>query len=145
MTTESITNFIGKWELDPSQSAYEFGRPPLEGTYTIIYDGHRLHFIMDWKNEAGQSFQQIVEGVPDGEDHAYEGNPEFADAVCYTLVDASTLDSTAKKDGQVVAFARRILEPGGERMRIVQSGKTPEGEPFENLSIYRRVTPAGGG
>jgi len=143
METESISNFVGKWELDPSQSDYEFGRPPAQGTYTIIYDGRQLHFIMDWKNEAGQSFQQIVEGVPDGVDYAYDGNPDFADTICYTLVDGSTLDSTAKKNGQVVAYARRVLEAGGERMRIVQSGKTPEGEPFENRSLYRRIGPAG--
>lgn len=134
------TNFVGKWRLDPAQSRYEFGQPPKEGTYTIIFDGHRLHFIMDWKNQSDQAFQQVVEGIPDGIEYPYDGNPEFADSICYALIDKFTLDSTAKKEGRVVGYARRTLEPDGSTMKIIQSGTTPEGQPFSNLSIYQRVS-----
>jgi hypothetical protein len=137
--TINVTNFIGKWQLDPSGSTYQFGQPPIEGAYTIIYDGRRLHFLMEWKNQAGQAFQQVVEAVPDGVEHPYDGNPEFADTICYALVDEFTLDSTAKKEGEVTGYARRSLAPDGLTMKIIQSGKSPEGQPFNNTALYRRV------
>lgn len=135
----SSERFIGRWELVPAQSAYELGQPPVQGIYTIVFDGRQLHFLMEWTTTAGQELQQVVVAIPDGAEHPYDGNPAFADAIRYTLVDESTLDSSALKDGQVVGFARRVLSPDGNTMTITQSGQSPDGQPFTNLSVYRRT------
>jgi predicted SnoaL-like aldol condensation-catalyzing enzyme len=109
----------------------------LDGAYTITYDGEHLHFAVEWTAADGKVLAQVIEATPDGQEHAYTG--PGVDAVCYTPVDAKTLDSTASKAGQVVAHARRVLVDGGLSMEIVQSGQRPDGSAFANRSLYRRA------
>lgn len=134
--------FIGQWQLDPTQSAYQFGDPPSSGLYTIAFDGQQLHFSIEWTTVDGKDMRVLVDATPDSVDHPYD-NPAVADGICYSLVDDWTLDSTAKKrDGSVVAYARRVLSRAGDTMTITQSGDTPDGRHFDNVSVHRRV-PAG--
>ena len=79
-----------------------------------------------------------VDAIPNGLDHPYD-NPAIADAICYTVVDQFTLDSTAKMHGRVVAYARRVLSQDGKTMTVTQSGAKPDGSHFENVSVYRRI------
>lgn len=139
----ALEPFLGTWRLDPHESRYEFGQPPLDGAYTISGDAERLHFDIEWTAPSGKPQRQTVDAVPDGQEHSYTG--PGVDSICYTLVNARTLDSTASKLGQVVAHARRVLQVGGAQMEIVQSGLLPSGDSFANRSLYRRVAGSGGG
>jgi hypothetical protein len=132
--------FVGTWELDPdpAQTVYQHGAPPRQGVYIIAYDGHQLHFDMQWTTAEGAERSQQIDVIPNGREQPYE-NPAVADTVCYTPVDQFTLDSTATKQGRVVAYARRVLSPNGNTMTITQSGTTSKGAHFENRSVYRRV------
>jgi hypothetical protein len=130
--------FVGTWHLDPSQSDYEFGQPPKQGALTFTYDGQYLRYTMEWTTADDKGMTLTLEVVPDGQDHAYHGNPAVADATRYTMIDEFTLDSEAKKQGIVVAYARRTISPDGQSMAITQSGQTPEGVTFDNRSVYRR-------
>lgn len=142
--TEMISNslaaalqpFLGTWRLDPAESRYEWGPPPRDGAYLLAYDGARLHFTIEWTGADGAPRSQEIDALPDGQEHPYTG--PGVDAVCYTLVDAATLDSTALLAGQVVAHARRRLLAGAG-MEIVQSGSRPDGSRFANRSLYRRA------
>lgn len=138
-TPLDLEGFLGVWELDPTQSDYELGEPPARGRYGITYDGTRLHFSIDWTTATGQEMATTVDALPDGQDHPYADNPAFADTINYTLVDAHTLDSTAKLRGQVVGYARRVLAADGQSMTITQSGRGPDGRTFSNRSVYRRI------
>lgn len=129
--------FLGVWRLDPQQSQYAFGQPPRDGAYTLHHDGEYLHFHIEWTSSEGKSLVQAIETIADGQEHAYAG--PGVDSVCYTLVDSVTLDSTASKDGRVIAHARRLLMDDGTSMEIVQSGQRPDGSPFANRSLYRRA------
>jgi predicted SnoaL-like aldol condensation-catalyzing enzyme len=132
-----LQQFVGIWRLDPGKSRYEHGSPPLDGAYTITYDGEHLHFAVEWSGADGKVLAQMIEATPDGQEHAYAA--PGVDSVCYTPVDDQTLDSTASKAGQVVAHARRVLVDGGASMEIVQSGRRPDGSAFANHSLYRRA------
>lgn len=140
--TATLQPFLGIWRLDPRESRYELGKPPLDGSYTVSYDGEHLHFDMEWTAPDGKPQRQAVDGIPDGQEHPYRGLG--VDSICYTLVDAVTLDSTASNAGQVIAHARRVLQAGGAQMEIVQGGPLPGGGQFANRSLYRRVSGAAG-
>lgn len=132
----ALQPFLGTWRLDPAQSHYEVGSPPRDGAYTLRYDGARLHFTIEWTGADGATMRQEIDAIPDGQEHPYAG--PGVDAVCYTLVDAATLDSTASQAGRVVAHARRRLLADGS-LEIVQSGPRPDGGRFANRSLYRRA------
>lgn len=133
----SLQRFLGTWRLDPGASRYELGPPPLDGAYTLGYDGAHLHFDIAWTGADGKTQRQEIDAIPDGQEHAYPG--PAIDSVCYTLVDEVTLDSTASKNGRVMAHARRVLLGDGATMEIVQSGQRPDGGAFANRSLYRRA------
>lgn len=138
--SEALTpqRFVGTWQLDPTQSRYEFGHPPKQGTLVFHIDGQHLRYSMDWVTATDQALTLTMEVLPDGQAHPYADNPAVADATRYTMINAFTLDSEAIKQGQVVAYARRIISSDGQTMAIVQSGKTPTGEAFNNHSVYHR-------
>ena len=86
-----------------------------------------MRFHVDYVDGSGES-KQLEYTVPfqDGE----------GAGAC--LVDASTLDTTVRQAGRVVAHARRVLSADGRTMTITQSGTTPDGQPFANVSVYAR-------
>jgi hypothetical protein len=128
--------FYGEWALDPTQSQYELGNPPASGLYRLAAAGDAIAVTMIWDTVDGQHFEQRYEVIPDGKDYPYDSSA--VDALMCALVDPVTLDTTAKKNGQIVAHGRRTLSADGQTMTIVQSGQTPQGQSFRNLSVYRR-------
>ena len=77
------------------------------------------------------------DAIPDG--NYYPTDPVTGvDTMSMTRVDNHTLDSDARKDGIVVAYATRILSADNNTMTVKQSGKTPDGQEFTNTSVYIR-------
>jgi hypothetical protein len=129
--------FVGQWLLDPPQSRYELGEPPASGRYHIQPDGDGYLVTMEWETPEGERHKASYRSVPDGIDYPYE-NPAVAETVSMTRVDERTLDSTSKKGGQIIAHARRVLSLDGRTMTVTQSGLTPDGTRFANLSVYKK-------
>jgi hypothetical protein len=133
----SIEPFLGTWILDAGVSDYELGAPPQQGTYQLVPEGDQVAVVMDWTDAAGKDFHMVYYMTPDGVDHPYTDSPAV-DAIVTTPVDARTLDTISKKDGNTVAVGRRELSEDGKTMRVIQSGKMPDGTSFSNVAIYRR-------
>ena len=138
----SIQPFLGIWDLAPEASQYELGAPPGRGMYQLVADGPstdsgQVAVVMDWTDATGKDFHMMYHMTPDGVDHPYTESPAV-DAVVTTLVDARTLDTVSKKDGKTVAVGRRELSQDGNTMRVIQSGKAPDGTEFENVAIYHK-------
>lgn len=131
-------SFLGKWQLDPAQNQYEVGTPPQDGLYTIEATATGYLFTIEWTAPDGKPMKVNYTATPDGVHYAYE-NPAIADSIATTRVNELTLDTETLKGGQVAAFARRLLSNDKNTMTVTQSGKTPDGTAFSNVSVYRRV------
>jgi hypothetical protein len=134
----ALDAFLGVWRIIPAESRYELGSPPREAVYEIDRDGEWLLFSGRWTAADGRRLEMSFAGVPDGEPHAYD-DPAVADTLTTTLVDARTLDTTVTKDGRMTAVGRRVLSEDGATLTVTQSGTTPDGRPFANVSVYARV------
>ena len=132
-----IDAFVGSWRFRPAEARYENGEPPREAVYLIDREGERLLFAGRWTDAFGRRLEMSFAGIPDGREHAYD-DPAVADTLTTTLVDARTLDTTIRKDGRVIGAGRRVLSEDGATLTITQSGTTPDGRPFANLSVYER-------
>lgn len=137
MSEISIEPFLGVWELDVAQSQYELGAPPARGQYQLIQENEQVAVVMDWTDAAGKDFHMVYYMTPDGADHPYADSPAV-DAIQTTLLNARTLETISKKDGTVVATGLRELSEDGNTMRVIQAGKTPDGNSFRNVAVYRR-------
>jgi hypothetical protein len=118
--------FLGTWHLVPASCRYEHGAPPRRGTYVLAADGERIRFAIDWVD---------ADGTPRSATHTLAFGEH--EGVGMYLDDARTLTTTAA--GGLVIHARREVSEDGRTMTIVQMGKTGEGRPFVNKSVYRRV------
>ena len=137
-TAGGIAPFLGAWRLRADASRYELGQPPREAVYQIERDGEWLLFAARWIGADGRRLEMSFAGLPDGEPHDYD-DPAVADTITTRLVDARTLETVAVKDGRDVAVGRRTLSEDGATMTVTQSGTTPEGKPFANVSVYDRI------
>jgi hypothetical protein len=134
--------FVGLWLFDEDSAQYQLGSPPHDASYNISTDGEFYTMTMRWTTAEGHTIEQAYKGLPDGQDYAFEDSPGV-DSFSMTRVDARTLDTTARKDGQVVSHARRVLSDDGNTMTITTDVHTPQGQHFTNVAIYLRA-PAGG-
>jgi hypothetical protein len=130
--------FLGNWQLQPELSEYAHGEPPAEGIYRISRYGEGYKFDIAWTTAEGQQVEASYIGIPDGELYPYE-NPKIAEAISLTRVDELTLDSESFKGERRIAHARRELVDNRNRMRVTQSGETPDGVIFKNISYYRKL------
>lgn len=141
-TSFSMAPFLGTWELDPAQSEYELGEPPQRGTYQLIRENsasEEITVAMDWTDAAGKAFYLVYTMTPDGQEHAY-ADSVAVDAIQTTLLDARALETLSKKDGVVIARGLRELSDDGKTMRVIQTGKTPDGSMFTNVAVYWKQT-----
>ncbi len=132
--------FLGTWQLDPEQNNYQSGNPPKTGLYIIQPKDEGYLVTMKWTNQDNQDFEMSYEAIPDGKD--YPTDAPNVDSMSMTRVDEKTLDSSSMSGYTVIAFARRILSEDNNTMTITQSGKTPDGDDFANVSAYKRVLDA---
>jgi hypothetical protein len=128
--------WIGTWQLDPSTLRYEHGRPGRRALYRIEAAPEAgFLFHLDAEDPDGRPLQFTYGGALDGVGR--EIGPGAL--LVLTQVDERTIDSALKRDGKVIDHWRRELAPDGSSITFTQSGKTPEGRPFKNVSVYYRV------
>ena len=134
-------SYIGTWVLVPELSLYEWGPAPTSCTYVIAATASGIQVRMRYVVEGGTSEQVITYAGPvDGSRQslsATQGAPG-PDGFTLTRVDGRTLDSTAMRGGEVLAYARRVVALDGQLMSIVQEGQRPGGTRYRNFQVYRR-------
>ena len=127
--------WIGTWQLDPSTLRYEHGRPGRRALYTIERAPEGLIFHLDADDPDGKLLKFTYGGALDGVGRAIGGDA----VLVLTQVDDRTIDSALERGGRVVDHWRRELAEDGRSIRFTQSGTTPDGRPFKNVSVYSRL------
>ena len=128
--------FLGTWQLDAHTLDYQYGRPGRRAIYKIEPAPEGLTFILDADDADGKQLNITYGGPLDGRDQPLSGT----DAVLIlTRYDEHNIESTLKREGQVVDRWTREILPDRKTMRIIQHGFKPNGTPFRNTGLYRRV------
>ena len=130
--------FAGSWTIDVEQSRYDLGLPPRFARYVIARDGEGYVMTASWMNADEDQVVITFGGIPDGERRPAP-QPGPVDEISFCRPTPRRLDSTAYCRGEIVAHATRELSADAEVLTIVQSGKNPQGRPFRNLAVYRRM------
>lgn len=132
-----IDKFLGKWELIPGQAKYELGSPPSSGTYEIIADGDTLIFKMVWTDGEGKAHDMAYSEVCDGKFYDYP-HTEIAYEICLGLKSDKLLESSAKKNGEIVLSAKRELISDSD-LKVTMSGSLPNGAIYSNKAMYKKL------
>jgi hypothetical protein len=129
--------FIGTWELDPTTLDYQFGRPGRRATYVIeAASGAGLSFSLDAEDADGKPLKFTYGGALDGQEQPLPGGEAW---LVLRRTSQDIIESVLKRGSQVADRWTRELLPGLRMMRIIQYGVRPDGQEFQNKSIYRRV------
>src|SRR5271165_5669551 len=127
--------FIGTWELDPETLDYQFGRPGRRASYIIEAVPGGLMFHLDAEDADQKPIKVSYGGELDGREQSLAGG---AAALILTRYNENVIESTLKRQGQVVDRWTREMLPDRHTMKITQYVLRPGGEELLNTSISRK-------
>jgi hypothetical protein len=114
--------FIGTWKLNTDKSKFtgttNTFEPTPAGDIRLTSGGLEYTFKAD-----GREYDGPVGGK-----------------VSWTQVDDRTWASTTKVDGRVLVTSTRTLSPDGKTMTMISKGTKPNGQDFEDTTIFERVS-----
>ncbi len=131
-----VDPFLGTWVLDPATLHYEHGRPGLRATYVVEAIPGGLQFHLDAEDGDHKPIKFTYGGALDGRQQPIPGTNA---ALALTRLNENLIESTLKRDGQIVDRWTREVLPDRKTMRIIQYVTKPNGEKFRNTSFYRRT------
>ena len=118
--------YAGKWKFNPAKSDFgeatvTFAQTP-SGEMQVTADGQSYTFKTD------------------GKDY-----PAFFGATAsWKQIDANTWETTDKLNGKVTGVNTIRLSPDGKALTMESKGKKPNGESFDDTTVYQRVSGAAG-
>jgi hypothetical protein len=118
--------YAGKWKLNPAKS--DFGAAAIE--YSQTASGVNEYI------EQGQSYKYRM----DGKDYV----TPFGYTARWRQIDARTWETKAKLKDQVIETDMTRLSEDGKRLTVTSKGAKPNGEAWEDSSVYQRVAGSAG-
>ncbi len=64
----------------------------------------------------------------------------FGKLIAWKQIDDHTWENTVKQKGESISTDTSKLSPDGKTMTVISRGTKPNGEPFENASVYDRTS-----
>jgi len=125
----------GTWTLNLEKSKFDPGPAPKSQTrsYAQSADGTTLTFsgvAADGSSMSGKSTFKY-----DGKDYPISGSADY-DTLALKRVNATTVKSSQKKDGKVVAWTTRTVSAHGKVMTLTSKGKNAKGESYHNVAVF---------
>lgn len=114
--------FAGTWKLNPAKSKF---------TGTTMKFERTSSGEIRWSGE-GQTYTFKADGKE------YPG--PFGYLVAWKQIDEHTWETTNKLKGQLVSTGTSKLSPDAKTMTVTSRGTKPNGESFEDTSVYERTS-----
>lgn len=125
----------GTWKMNPGKSKYSPGPAPKGITVKIEADEKGIKVSSDGTDAEGKPTHVEYDAKFDGKDYPLIGVPN-AETISVERTDASTIQSTAKKGGQVVMTVRSTVSKDGKTRTSVFKGKDAQGRDINNVVVY---------
>lgn len=124
--TAAESPFAGKWKFNPGKS--DFG----EATVTFTH------------NPSGE-----MQVTADGQSYTFKTDGKdypafFGSTAAWKTIDANTWETTGKLNGKVTSVDTTRLSPDGKTLTMESKGTRPNGEAFDDTTVYQRVSGTAG-
>ncbi len=127
---------VGTWTLNAAKSTHSVAIYKSEvRTYAAAPDGVSL----TWERVGADGARTVVTTTYkyDGKDYPVTGSAEF-DTISAKRVDANTVETTEKRAGKEVGWARRAISQDGKTLTLNQRLKRPDGQQLGAMMVYDR-------
>ena len=137
LSSWGVAQQAGTWKLNVAKSTFTADHPaPKNLVVTITEDGGTMVLDVTGEDANGAPIRVHFNAKPDGMDHPVTGGPGGADTVSLKQIDANTIETVNKKNGQVVATVRSVVSPDGKTRTSTWQGKDSKGNPETWIQVY---------
>jgi hypothetical protein len=127
---------VGTWKLNVMKSTYSPGPALSSATTTIEAAGAGTKVIVDQSPAEGAVRHWEFTANYDGKDVPVTGNNPDADMIARTRVNASTVNSTLKKDGKITTRQTSVVSSDGKMRTVTTTGTNAAGQTVNNVAVY---------
>ncbi|HEX2460905.1 MAG TPA: hypothetical protein VHJ58_12230 [Vicinamibacterales bacterium] len=128
---------VGTWELNVVKSKFSPGPAPKSETRTYVVSGQEIKGTAKGVDSEGKAVAVEWTVVDDGKDRPVTGTPDI-DMLSIKRIDSHTVESTHKRDGKVVATARRTVSKDGKTLTITTKGTNAKGQAINNVQVFEK-------
>ena len=126
----------GTWKLNLEKSKYTADHPaPKSLTVNIQDQEGGLKVNVDGEDAQGKPTHVEFSAKYDGKNYPQTGSPT-ADAVALRRVDEDTIETTNRKDGELVTTVRSVVSKDGKTRTSTWTGKDAKGVPETWTAVF---------
>ena len=133
-TPAAADQHSGTWKMNPAKSKYSPGPAPTSTTLKVEADENGIKVDVEGTNADGTPLRVQYDAKFDGKDYPVTGVP-YADTVSVKRIDASTIESTMKKGGQVVMTVTSKVSKDGKTRTSTFKGKDAQAHDVLNIVV----------
>ena len=127
---------VGTWKLNLEKSKYTADHPaPKSVTLNIQEQEGGLKVNVDGEDVQGNPIHISFTAKYDGKDYAMTGSAT-TDTIALKRIDANTIETTSKKNGEVVTTVRSVVSRDGKTRTSTWKGKNAKGDPETWVAVY---------
>ncbi len=127
---------VGVWTLNLAKSTYSPGPPPKSATTKIEAAGAGTKVVVDSVTGDGTVRHWEFTANYDGKDSPVTGNNPDADMVARSRINATTVQTIAKKGGKVTTTQTSAVSSDGKTRTVTTKGMNGSGQPVNNVAVY---------
>lgn len=127
---------MGSWKLNEAKSTLPAGA---QKNHLVVYAaaGDQVKITVDGTDAAGKPAHNEWTGKFDGAEYPVIGDPN-SDVRSYKVVDANTLELTAKKAGKVSLTGRVVVSADGKVRTVTLNVTDAQGNKLTSTAVYDR-------
>lgn len=128
---------VGVWKLNVAKSKFSPGPALKSATTTIEAAGAGTKVVVDQVTADGTKKHWEFTANYDGKDTPMTGNPD-ADTVARTRINATTVQTIAKKGGKVLTTQTSEVSADGKTRTVTTKGVNASGQQVNNVAVYEK-------
>lgn len=129
---------LGSWTLNAAESRFTPG--PGWRSQVRVYQAIPAGVSVTWTgvDADGATMRVSYTYRYDGRDYPMKGSASY-DTLNAVRIDARTVRSEEKRDGQIVGIAVRVVSADGKRLTITDEGSNRKGQKFSQVLVFDRA------
>jgi len=129
--------FVGTWKLNPVKSKFTGTQPLKSQTRTEVAQRDGFKVTYEGIAADGSRISYSYTTNLDGKDSPYSGRePNGADTLAVTRVDAHTRTVVHKKAGKTLYTTRGVVSKDGKVLTITSKGMNAQGQPINVTRVW---------
>jgi len=129
---------VGVWKLNVAKSKFPPGFAiPRNRTLNIQGQPNGIKTVVDGEGADGKPLHVEYSAKYDGKDYPMLGLPS-SDTITIKKINASTFDTTNKKEGKLIQTIRSVVSKDGRTRTTYWNGKDAEGKDISWVMVYEK-------